>query len=134
MTGACAACGFEHHTHGRCLAAPREVRVVDPVTGGQKGSKLERYDLMPWDSLDTVARTYGRGAEKYPARNWEKGYAWSLSAAALGRHYSAFMRGEWFDPESGLPHLAHAAWHCLTLLAFKSRGLGTNDIPGNDNT
>ncbi len=30
---------------------------------------------------------------------------------------------------SGLHHLAHAAWHCLGLLAFVIRKLGTDDRP-----
>jgi hypothetical protein len=104
-----------------------EVRVTDPVTGGQKGMKPERFALIPWDSLAELARVYGFGANKYEDHNWAKGYKWSLSSDALGRHFSAFMQGEDRDAESGCLHLAHAAWHCLTLIAFKLRGLGTDD-------
>ena len=34
------------------------------------------------------------------------------------RHAWLFWRGEEFDPESGLSHLAHVAWHCFTLMHF----------------
>jgi hypothetical protein len=97
------------------------------VTGGQKGQKPERYDLFPFDALDEVARVYGEGAKKYEDHNWLRGYRWSLSVGALCRHIARFMCGEDRDPETRCLHLAHAAWHCLTLVTFKLRGLGTDD-------
>ncbi len=95
-----------------------EVRVTDPDTGGQKGIKQERFDLIPVEPLEDLARVYGYGATKYDDHNWRKGYSWSLSFGAMMRHAWAFWRGEDLDPESGLPHMAHVAWHCMTLLWF----------------
>jgi hypothetical protein len=96
-----------------------EVRLTDPETGGQKGSKPERYDLIPWSpAMDEVARVYAFGAEKYADHNWRKGYPWSWSLASLFRHVKAFASGEDRDPESGLHHLAHAVFHCLSLITF----------------
>jgi hypothetical protein len=100
---------------------------VDPVTGGEKGQKAERWDLFPFDALDEVARVYSKGASKYEADNYLRGYAWRLSAGALLRHVSRFMCGEDRDPETGCLHLAHACWHCLTLITFYMRALGTDD-------
>lgn len=94
-----------------------EVRTTS-ATGGQKGTKPERYDLIPVGPLAHLARTYGFGAEKYDDNNWQKGYDWKLSYAALQRHLNAFWGGEDFDPEIGTPHLANAAWHCFTLMWF----------------
>lgn len=109
-----------------------EVRVTDPKTGGQKGQKPERYDLLPYGALDEVARVYAMGAEKYEDWNWANGYAWSLSLGALQRHVAAFSQGEDTDPESGYSHLAHAAFHCLALITFQQHNLGTDDrwVPG----
>lgn len=104
-----------------------EVRIVDPKTGGQKGQKPERFDLIPFDALEEVARVYGEGAKKYEDDNWLKGYRWRLSLGALLRHVARFMCGEDRDRETGCLHLAHAAWHCLTLITFMQRGLGTDD-------
>lgn len=104
-----------------------EVRVTDPNTGGQKGRKPERYDLLPFAALDEVARVYGMGAEKYEDWNWAKGYAWSLSLGAMQRHISAWAQGEDTDPESGYSHLAHAAFHCFGLITFQHHDLGTDD-------
>src|SRR5437899_885084 len=94
--------------------------------------KLERYDLVPWDAMDKVAAVYGFGCQKYADRNWEKGYKWGWSLGALVRHVAKFATGEWLDPESKLPHLAHAAWHCLAIIAFHDRKKGENDIYGQD--
>ncbi len=97
-----------------------EVRVTDPDTGGQKGVKQERFDLIPVEPLEDLARVYGYGATKYDDHNWRKGYSWSLSFGAMMRHAWAFWRGEDLDPESRLPHMAHVAWHCMTLLWFST--------------
>lgn len=94
-----------------------EVRITSP-TGGQKGSKPARYDLIPAFPLDQLARVYGKGAEKYADNNWRKGYSWHLNFAAMQRHLWAFWSGEDNDPETGCPHLAHAAWHAFSLLEF----------------
>lgn len=109
-----------------------EERKTDPATGGQKGVKPEAYAYIPWDVMSEVARTYHYGSSKYAddevgAYNWKRGYAWSQSFSALMRHATAFWEGEDRDPESGLHHLAHAAWHCLTLMWFGLHSKGTDD-------
>jgi hypothetical protein len=104
-----------------------EVRVTDPVTGGQKGVKPERFDLLPVRPLQEIARVYGWGARKYADHNWAKGYKWGYSYGACQRHLQSFWDGEDKDVESGLLHLAHAAWHCLTLMWFLMYGKGTDD-------
>jgi len=97
--------------------------ITDPDTGGQKGQKPERYSLIPAEALAEVARVYGFGASKYEDNNWRKGYAWSLSLDALGRHIEAFRMGQSQDPESGLHHLAHAVFHLMTLMTFDATWL-----------
>lgn len=107
---------------------PEEIRIVDPTTGGQKGSKLARFDLIPPEPLWALAEHYGRGALKYDDRNYEKGYKWGLSFAALQRHLYQWVGGESFDAETGTHHLISAAWHCFALFLFETRTLGTDDI------
>jgi len=111
--------------------AGSEQMMTDPNSGGSKGVKLARFDLMPPDALERVAEVYGRNTKscggKYEDRNWERGYPFGWSFGAAQRHLWAFWHGEDTDPESGQHHLAHAAWHCLTMLAFVERGVGTDD-------
>ena len=109
-----------------------EKRVIDPETGGMKGSKVARMDLLPWDALLDLSIHFGRNSEthggKYPDRNWEKGYKWSLGIASLARHLAAWISGEEFD-EEGNPHIRAIHWHASTLHAFALRGAGTDDRP-----
>jgi hypothetical protein len=110
------------------MAETSEVRIVDAVTGGEKGQKLARFDLMPPEALWCVAEVFGRGAKKYADRNWEKGYKWGLSFGALQRHLMLWQLGEDIDEETGSYHLAQVAWHALVLLTFYLRNLGTDDV------
>ena len=104
-------------TVGAKEAGGREVRKTSP-SGGQKGVKLEQYGLIPVRALREVARVYGYGAQKYAPNNWRKGYPWTWAYDAMQRHLNSFWEGEELDPESGLPHLAHAVFHCLTLMTY----------------
>lgn len=94
-----------------------EVRTVS-ATGGEKGQKDVQLHALPWAALRPLGQVYAFGAAKYADYNFRRGYPWSLSFDAMLRHLFAFWDGEDLDPESGLPHLAHAMWHCATLLAF----------------
>ncbi len=105
-----------------------EVRVVDPTTGGQKGSKLARFSLIPRDFLWALAEHYGRGARKYEDRNWERGYKWSLSLDAMERHLNAWLMGEDNDAETGSSHLIAVAWHVVALWWFHRNNKGTDDV------
>lgn len=108
-----------------------EVRVTDPKTGGQKGLKPHRYDLIPFKALAELALVYGRGCKdhggKYDSNNWKRGYRWGLSIRSLFSHFLAWLMGEQLDPETGCHHMMHAAWHCFTLFTFDTERLGTDD-------
>ena len=102
-------------------------------TGGQKGVKAQRHSLLPKQGLDAIAEVFNFGASKYAAHNWRRGYEWSKSYDALIRHLTAFWDGETNDPESGLPHLAHAGFHVLVLLTYMDEQPGFDDRwKGND--
>jgi hypothetical protein len=109
------------------VEASTERTVVDKITGGMKGQKLERFDLIPTEPLEELARVYGKGAEKYADDNWRKGYSWRLTFGALMRHAWKFWRGESRDAETGCHHLACAAWHCFTLMWFEKHRASLDD-------
>lgn len=104
-----------------------EIRAKDPVTGAEKGRKLARYDLIPAEALELLAKHYGIGGQKYADRNWEAGYPWSWSFAAMMRHAWAFWRGENIDAETESLHLIAVAWHALALVTFLNTGKGKDD-------
>lgn len=126
-----------------------EVRTTSS-TGGQKGVKAERFDLIPIGPLSELARHYAAGAKKYDDHQWRQGYEWSKSYNALIRHLTAFWAGEDYDvcpltregcasfPDDPTPieakdyeptcynhtgshHLVGVAWNSFTLLEFKDQ-------------
>ena len=105
-------------TRFRSVLSLDEWREIDETTGGEKNQKSEQYSLIPVPAFDMLARVYAYGAGKYDRNNWRRGYPWHLSFDAMMRHLNAFWNGEDLDPESGLPHVAHAMFHCATLLTF----------------
>lgn len=113
----------------RLNALETERTVTDADTGGRKGMKRARYDLIPTGPLHQLAEHYGAGAMKYEDRNWEKGYNWSLSFASLMRHAWAFWNGEDTDTETGSLHIIAAAWHCLALAEYSKTHPEKDDRP-----
>ncbi|WP_063042238.1 MULTISPECIES: dATP/dGTP diphosphohydrolase domain-containing protein [Nocardia] len=105
-----------------------EVRTTSS-TGGQKGVKPARFDLIPPQALFAVAEHYGKGALKYDDHQWLKGYEWSKSFSAMMRHAWAFWSGEDFDPETGTPHMAAVNFHANALLVFMDRFPEFDDRP-----
>jgi len=87
-----------------------------------------RYDLMaPW-ALDQIAQVYTYGTIKYDDDNWWKGLRWKKEVfGCILRHIWKWFRGEKYDDESGLHHLAHAAWNCMALMEYERNGIGIDD-------
>lgn len=90
------------------------------------GDKPQLY-LLDVDATEGLARVLTFGARKYAAFNWCKGFAWSRLISSTLRHFFAFMRGEDYDAETGLPHIDHVAANVMFLSAHFHRRLGTDD-------
>ena len=103
------------------LQAARVRRLPDPE------SELDLVALLDPGWVEGVARVLGYGAHKYAPWNWLKGKELSRDAGAALRHLLARARGEELDPESGLPHLDHAAACVLIVHVTQTRGTGKDD-------
>ncbi|MDX1285706.1 MAG: dATP/dGTP diphosphohydrolase domain-containing protein [Draconibacterium sp.] len=77
-----------------------------------------RYDLVHPKAHEDMVKVLTMGAKKYYDRNWERGMDWSKVIESLKRHVAAFEKGEDYDPESGLLHMAHAACNVHFLNAY----------------
>lgn len=75
--------------------------------------------LIPLASLQDEALVWMYGEKKYKRNNWQKGMKWSIPLACMLRHLGQWQLGEDLDPESGLPHLAHAACNLRMLTYFE---------------
>lgn len=87
------------------------------------------WHLLPPDALNEIVLVLEFGARKYGERNWERGMKWSRPFSALMRHMWAWWRGEDFDPETGMSHLAHAGCCILFLMTYRGHATGTDDRP-----
>lgn len=111
---ACAHCGHDVHL-GTTLESWAN---IEPLAVGKKFDQGKtEYHLMPVSALEKINHVLTYGANKYGEHNWrnvpnsEPRY---FNAAM--RHMQAWLRGEDTDPESGLPHLAHAACSLIFLI------------------
>lgn len=89
-------------------------------------------DKLPIHLWPTTATAYGclgmlDGALKYGRSNYRAvGVRASIYVDAAKRHLDAWFEGEDDDPDSGLPHLAHAL-SCMAILVEASVKQNLND-------
>ncbi len=96
---------------------------VFPNAIGKKNDQDKiRMDLLPFDSLEEIAKVLTFGAKKYAPNNWKVvAHPIERYEAAMLRHISSYKNGEKLDSETGLPHLAHAACCLLFLISFEQK-------------
>lgn len=77
-----------------------------------------RYGLIPPYPLAELAEVYTFGAKKYGDGNWLKGLDTERCISAMMRHIEEYRMGDEIDIESGLSHMAHAAWYCFAIMEY----------------
>jgi len=82
-----------------------------------------RFDLITPIGLRRLAGVYERGAEKYAARNWEKGMPMSRFLDSALRHLNQYAEG--LRDED---HLAQAAWNVFAMMHFEELRPDLNDL------
>lgn len=87
-----------------------------------KGKKFDEgkpmIGLISAYAIEQEARVMTFGAGKYGFHNWRAGLSWLRVISAVLRHIFAFLRGEDFDPETGIHHLAHARCGLAFILEY----------------
>ena len=92
---------------------------------GKKNDKKDnktRWELMPLDCLEDIARVYTEGAKKYDYNSWqnlENGY--ERYKGALLRHLYAATYEE-FDPETKVRHEAAICFNAIAMLYYAKHG------------
>jgi len=98
------------------------------MSGGTKhDSGKAPLSIIPRVALELEAQVFAFGAKKYARDNYKKGFAHTRLLDAALRHIYAHIDGEDTDPESGLPHLAHARCCLSMLLECQRLGTATDD-------
>ena len=68
------------------------------------------------------------GSQKYSDDNWKNCDDYTRYVGAAMRHMEAYRSGEYYDEETGLPHLAHMLTNIAFLLELDKKG----DLYGKD--
>ncbi len=114
---------------GNLVAAEKltESGGVDKDTGMKYDSEKPDYSLLSSVAIEELSKVLSFGKKKYAAHNWRKGIAISRLIAAALRHLFALLRGETFDPETGLHHAAHCMCCCMFIIELMSTNPGLDD-------
>jgi hypothetical protein len=94
---------------------------LDTQAGYKHDTEKLRYDLIPSEAMDELAKVLTHGATKYEDHNWARGMKWSRVFAALMRHMWSWWKGESVDPETGYSHLSHALCNIVFLVTYEQR-------------
>jgi len=86
-------------------------------------------DQIPPEILLEWGDVFSFGERKYARDNWKKGTDWHQFYGSALRHLLKWWNGEDIDPESGLPHLAHAIWNVGALRYYQIHQIGTDNRP-----
>lgn len=103
--------------------------VREPPPARKNDSQKDPWQLLPWDALRGIVKVLAFGANKYDARNWEKGMEWDRVWRAAIEHLTEWFQHGKPDPETGYSHLWHAGCCVLFLIAYELRGIGTDNRP-----
>ena len=100
--------GLKDSGNRTSLAGTGELKDIPPGRG--------RYDLIPPEALEALAKLYELGAQKYSARNWEKGRPLWVYLDSTIRHIKSLLEGD-----TNEPHDVQAAWNLLGFITTKKR-------------
>ncbi len=139
-TQTCAACKHEKHVGRECrimltengLPTGKVCGCSDVHARKADKGKAGGWHLLPWVVIEKLAEIYDYGSRKYAANSWQdvppdpetKATPRERYEQAMFRHWGAFKKGEWLDPESGKPHLAHFLWGAVAVFWFELRDRG----------
>ncbi len=100
------------------FGVPSEVIEPEP-TGRKDDSGKLQYSLVDPYALAWLVGVLTHGAIRYAPENWRMVENANVRYyEALERHLQAWRTGESDDPDSGMPHLAHAMCDVMFLLAL----------------
>jgi len=75
-----------------------------------------RFDLIPYEAIEALAKWYEDGAKKYSERNWEKGLSVKDCVNRMIRH--ALKAGNGWEDED---HLSAVMWNAAAAITMRKR-------------
>lgn len=106
------------------LVNDRRAGMFERTLGLKKDQGKVRWSLLPKGVITTILQVLEFGATKYAVDNWQhvEDHERRYYDATM-RHIEAWRAKETNDPESGLPHLAHAVCCLMFLMWFDGRSV-----------
>lgn len=89
------------------------------MAGNRLNEGKLRYDLIPTEGIEELAKVFTYGAEKYGIDNWRKGLSWRECIASAKRHIAALEAGNDYNMDDD-PSLLHAACAAANLMMIAS--------------
>ncbi len=105
--------------------AKSETPVERPVSKEfvKHDKEKEIFSLIDPEHEEGLAKVLTHGAKKYADENWKLCKTpWRTYYSALRRHLAAIARGDFLDPDSGLPHVDHISCNVMFLGWFARHG------------
>lgn len=97
-----------------------EEHLIRPESESRKNDRQdekEMWELLPFETIEEAVKVFTFGAKKYGINTWQNlPNGFERYRAAFLRHMVAHLKGEEFDPESGLLHLSHCLWNSIAML------------------
>jgi len=111
-------CNYDYDR--RACSEQCRIREDENMAGDKFDAGKNRLGLIPPEVVEAVGEILTHGAVKYAPHNWRKGISYEKIYGAAQRHLQKFWNGEELDPESGLPHLHHAACNIAFLITYEA--------------
>lgn len=97
-----------------------EEYLIKPESESRKNDRQdekEMWELLPFETIEEAVKVFTFGAKKYGINTWQNlPNGFERYRAAFLRHMVAHLKGEEFDPESGILHLSHCLWNSIAML------------------
>lgn len=77
--------------------------------------------LTPPSLVMAVANVSEYGRKKYGEGETWREVEVARYRNALYRHWLAYLDGEQYDPESGMPHMWHVAWNASAIIELEEK-------------
>jgi hypothetical protein len=104
-------------------------RLRTPDVKKEAGASKPPLVLMPPAAERSICEVLGLGATKYGPWNWRLSHVETATyISAIKRHLAAIHEGEWLDPESGQPHIAHVGASACILLDADHNNCLTREV------
>ena len=106
----------------KIITGQGEMQTTDAGALRESNEGRGRFDLLPYEAIEALAKWYEAGSKKYEERNWENGLSVKDCINRMIRHALKAGNG-WTDED----HLAAVMWNAAAAITMIQRRPDCND-------